>query len=416
MNSLLQQAAVATLIAAGVLAAPALHADSGKTETVSEQRQVGAFKSIDLSGPYNVAIKAQGQNALSLTGERKQLAEVETFVSGDTLVVRPVRRHGFFFSFGKARDQVTLNITAPGLSSLKISGSGDVDLDQVSGNQLSVTSDGPGDLHGAGAVRELVLYSRGSGDVDLHRLRAERVNLKMSGPGDVTLAGISGELAAEVRGSGDLDADGVRLNKAAAQLHGPGSVRLSGVIKKLDGEVHGSGDLAVDGLDAQQVRLLMNGPGNAELAGSTVVLNAELSGSGDLEADRLTAKNATLRSRGPGGIEISTVSDTLDAELRGSGSMKAAIAGKRLLLKMSGPGDSEIEGSVDQVKAQLSGSGSLEARHLLAGHADVVVRGPGTAVVNVRSKTDAKTDAKTVMAEKSRLVTIDRSGARQALE
>lgn len=370
---MLKQTALATLIAASVLAAPALYADAGKHEQVSEQRQTGAFTSIDLSGPYNVMIKAQGKNALSLTGTRDQLADVETVVSGDTLMVRPLRRNGFFFGFGKKSDQVTLHITAATLASLKMSGSGDVTLEQVSGDKFSVSADGPGDLHGAGAVRELVVDSRGPGDLDLQQLKAARVNLKMTGPGDVQLSGISGELAAEVRGPGDLIANQ---------------------------------------LEAQQVRLLMKGPGDVELAGSTVVLDAEIDGPGDLEADRLRAKNATLRSRGPGDVALSTVGDTLDAELRGPGSLKAGIAGKRLLLKMSGPGDAEIDGSVDAVNAQLSGPGSLDARRLLAGHADVVVRGPGTAVVNVR----AKLGDKTAMLEKSRLVTIDRRGAHQSGE
>lgn len=370
---MLKQTALATLLAVSVLAAPALYADAGNQDVVSEQRQFGAFTAIDLSGPYKVAITTQGGNALSLTGTREQLADVETVVNGDTLVVRPVQRHAFFFGFGKRHDRATLHITAATLASLKMSGSGDVTLEQVSGERFSISAGGPGDLRGAGAVRELVIDSRGPGDLDLRQMKAARVNLKMKGPGDVQLSGISGELAAEV---------------------------------------HGPGDLIVDHLEAQQVRLLMSGPGDVALSGSSVVLDAEISGPGDLEAGRLRTKNATLRSRGPGDIALATVSDTLDAELRGPGDLKAGIAGKRLLLKMSGPGGAEIDGNVDAVNAELSGPGSLAGRGLLAGRADVVVRGPGNAVVKLRPSAAVQSAGQ----ERSRLLTVDRRGARESAE
>jgi hypothetical protein len=71
---------------------------------------------------------------------------------------------------------------------------------------------------------------------------------------------------------------------------------------------------------------------------------------------------------------------------------------------MSGPGEADIDGTVDAVSAQLSGSGSLDGHGLVAGKADVAVRGPGNAVVNVKG------DAKTAMGGQARLVTIDRRG------
>jgi hypothetical protein len=153
----------------------------------------------------------------------------------------------------------------------------------------------------------------------------------------------------------------------------------------------------------------MSGPGNVDLAGSSATLHAELSGSGDLDASHLAVINATVRTRGPGEAELSTVTGTLDAELHGSGGLAAALAGKRLVLKMNGPADADISGTVDGINAQLSGSGSLNARSLVAGHADVVVSGPGTAVVNLRSKPATRG----AMPYQPRLVTIDRKGARE---
>jgi hypothetical protein len=74
---------------------------------------------------------------------------------------------------------------------------------------------------------------------------------------------------------------------------------------------------------------------------------------------------------------------------------------------MNGPGDARIDGTVAQADVQIAGSGSLVGRNLTAGHADIVVHGPGTASVNVTGKD--RLDAKTVA--RGQLLLVDRSGS-----
>ncbi|RZA32041.1 MAG: DUF2807 domain-containing protein, partial [Lysobacteraceae bacterium] len=170
MHTALKPVLLAAAIGAGFLATQSSHAEAPGAP-VTQQRNVAAFSAIEL-----------------VSGERKQLDEIETFVRGDTLVVRPAERNGFHFSWGK-RPPVVIHITASQLNSLTMSGSGDVDLAQLTGERFTVSSDGPGDLQAAGAVRELAVRANGSGDLDLHRLKAADVALTMSGPGDVRLSG-----------------------------------------------------------------------------------------------------------------------------------------------------------------------------------------------------------------------------------
>jgi hypothetical protein len=151
MHTALKQTSLAVAFAAGLLTTAAIQA--APADTISEQRPVGAFRAIELSGPYHVIIKAQGKPALTLSGERRQVAEIETVVSGDTLIVRPIRREGFHFTFGGRRDRVTIHITAAMLASLNMNGGGDVELEQLAGDRFSINADGSGELHAAGAVR-----------------------------------------------------------------------------------------------------------------------------------------------------------------------------------------------------------------------------------------------------------------------
>ncbi|UUZ50120.1 hypothetical protein LP420_08980 [Massilia sp. B-10] len=75
MHTPIKPISLAAALVFGVFAAQAATAQSN---VVTEQRQLGAFKAIELSGPYQVVIKAQGTQSVSLSGPKDKLAEVET--------------------------------------------------------------------------------------------------------------------------------------------------------------------------------------------------------------------------------------------------------------------------------------------------------------------------------------------------
>ncbi|BDT58044.1 hypothetical protein MasN3_15380 [Massilia varians] len=283
------------LLAAGFVATQASRAEA-PAAPVTLQRTVAPFSAVELSGPYEVVLRVQGRQALTLSGEHKQFDGIETFVRGDTLVVRPVERNGFHFSWGKRRAPVIIRITASQLTSLKMSGSGDVELAQLAGERFSVSVDGPGDLRAAGAVRELVVRSSGSGDLDLHRLKAADVDLDMSGPGDVRLAGIGNVLTATVSGSGDLEALDLRLARLDARMRGPGGMTVTGSARELRLEASGSGDFEACSLAAGAASTVQRGPGSACVAGDIRRFDAEVGGSGDLQACRPAACRRPARS------------------------------------------------------------------------------------------------------------------------
>lgn len=335
---------------------------------IQQQRDVGAFSAIELQGPYRVIVEAQGVRALQLSGAAERLAEVETLVSGDTLIVRPVNRLRFVFGFKRASEEIIVRIGAPGLKSLKSAGSGQVQLSQLQSGPLALTLTGSGDLSAGGSVGDLVFNSSGSGDADLHLLKSASLQAHMSGSGDLSAADVSQELIAEVSGSGDLQ---------------------------------------VAALRAARVELQLRGSGNVKLGGSCQDLRAELSGSGDLLGQDFDVQRAVTRSRGSGDVQLHQVKDSLDAEVRGSGELNANLAAKQARISISGNGDVVLSGSVGTLNARLDGSGELRARDLLAGLAEVKVRGSGQALVNVRAKPSGSGPAA------SRLVRIDRSGAQQ---
>jgi hypothetical protein len=273
MKTAIKLTALAAALACGVAVTQAGQAQAQpqpqpqSSAVVTEQRPVGAFSAIELAGPWHVVIDAQGKPGLSLSGERKELDDIETVVRGDTLVVRSRERNGIHFHIGfgsrKDRDEPTVHITAASLKSLKMSGSGDAELNRMNGDAFSIVNSGSGDLRASGSVRRLSVSSGGSGDLDLRDLQPADVSLDMNGSGDVELARLTSTLSAQVRGSGDLNADGLRATRVEAHMHGSGDVHLAGTVATLNAELSGSGELDARRLNAGHAEVQVHGSGNA---------------------------------------------------------------------------------------------------------------------------------------------------------
>ena len=324
-------------LAAGASAAP-----------VTEQRTVGAFTAIEAGGPYDFKISAQGQQAITLNGEAKDLADIETFLRGSTLVVRPRERNGFHINFN-SRKQTTVMISAAALNMVRANGSGDVSIGQVAGEQFELRSDGAGKVHIAGSVRSLTLNSSGPGDVDATQFKAGAAQLNVSGPGDVRIGSIAGgAISAKVSGPGDLVLDSVAAASTDAHLSGPGDLHVKGSSTALHVEVDGPGDFKGCQLAAQKVEVIMRGPGDGCIGAAIRELNAESSGPGDLKVLGMDTQQSRVRLHGPGNVML--------------------------------------EGRTGQLNAEVSGPGDLEGRKLNAARAEVAVHGPGNARLLVNAK------------------------------
>src|SRR5471032_2074127 len=369
MKHLIQRTALATLLLAAGAGSAATPPATTDNSIGSEARPVTSFSKIELDVPYDITVTAQGAPAVVLSGPRKDFANIDTSVVGDTLIVRSRQHSHFSFHFGKRPPQTLIHITLPALSSVKAAGSGDVAIERYQGEQLELNLSGAGNLRAAGQSQLVKLHVAGSGDTDLRQLKTASLNLQLDGAGNVKASGITRELNADLGGSGDFDAGELHAVHVATLMHGAGGACVAGNIKKFDAEIHGSGDLTARGLQTQNARVQMSSSGNLTLSG---------------------------------------ISDALNAEVRGSGDFSASPGGKTVKLTMSGPGQVRLDGKTDSLVAEISGSGDLDARQLLTGHAEVAVRGSASAVVNVQGTLD--TTSKAGHTDHSHVVTIDRAG------
>lgn len=198
---------------------------TGEGPIVTEKRNPGNFSGIDSrisadvyytpSASYGVEIQAQ-QNILNI---------LETYTANGNLVIRfkndvRVRSH----------DRITVNVSAPSLNNLRLSGSGNL---TAAGSIAS--SDMDIDVSGSGSMTLQKLTTTGS------------IHATLSGSGSITVAeGSATELRTKISGSGNIDLRNVPVQKATTNTTGSGDTWVN-VRESLDVTITGSGSVYYKG-------------------------------------------------------------------------------------------------------------------------------------------------------------------------
>jgi hypothetical protein len=192
----------------------------GKGDVVTETRSVGTYSAVDLSMDAIVYFTPGEDFALKLSGQQNVLDVIETEVEASRLVIRV--QSGIVLGNHK---QVTVYVTAPDVSSLNISGSGDIfqeggwtgddlflnisgsgiiRMDSVSANRLFATISGSGSMNAiTGRCDREELNISGSGNIDLRYVPCGTVYTRTSGSGTTYVNAIS-LLDVTISGSGDV--------------------------------------------------------------------------------------------------------------------------------------------------------------------------------------------------------------------
>lgn len=171
---------------------------------------------------------------------------------------------------------IDYEISAPKGVALNLrSGSGDVEIDNVSRFLKAETGSGSIRAHGIGGPAEI---HTGSGDVDLEQSAPGEVKAS-TGSGSIRLHSVNGALSART-GSGDIDADGAVVGESRLQS-GSGSIRLH-----TGGSAHfnvdastGSGSIRIAGAQESEHHHV-----SAPINGGGPALEVR-TGSGDIQID-----------------------------------------------------------------------------------------------------------------------------------
>ena len=187
---ILIKAAATGLITASLLAFPAMAAD--ETET----RDFKAFSKIELRGSADIFVEAGKEQSVTITGTEKRLARVETFVEGDTLIIKQKGR-----SWSGSSLDFTINMKT--LDSFVVEGAADVTLKNIKSDDFELTIAGAGDVDIKGTCGKAEIEIAGAGDIDARHFKCKEVEVTINGAGDAEVYA-SESARATINGVGDV--------------------------------------------------------------------------------------------------------------------------------------------------------------------------------------------------------------------
>ena len=197
--------------------------DAGPATTRSYQ--VGAFDRISVAGPYEVSVATGGQPGVTASGGEAILAETEILVENGKLKIRPKKKNGIHWNWGRD-GKVMIKVSTAALQGAEIAGSGDIVVDRVAGN-----------FDGEVA---------GSGNLHLAKVEGGKIDLSIAGSGGVRAVGKAEALDVSIAGSGDVDTTALDVVAADISIAGSGNVRARAT-GTADVAIMGSGDVEVTG-------------------------------------------------------------------------------------------------------------------------------------------------------------------------
>lgn len=218
---------------------------NGSGDVVTDERDIDAFDSVQLGIDGDVTIKQGESTFLTIRGEDNIIERVETFVRGDTLIIR--NRNRGVMTILRNTEPIEITISTPTLKEIDVSGSGNVYAEELTADEMDIHISGSGDVELALLESETVdLAISGSGNIDLDSLAAGNLDVSISGSGDVTLKGRADQADLSVSGSGTIASGNVAVNKADANISGSGEI-TTWVKESLEVHISGSGDISYYG-------------------------------------------------------------------------------------------------------------------------------------------------------------------------
>ena len=168
----------------------------GSGIAAAQARTVAGFSRLDLAGSNNVTVVVGAPQSVVVRADSNLISHVTTQVVGGTLVI------GDTGSF-TTRAPMSVEVSVPSLTTLSLSGDGQISVTGISVPRLTVNISGSGLLSAAGTATRLDVTLSGDGQAQLFQLTARDVHAVVSGSGLIQVTATT-SLDAAVPGSGAI--------------------------------------------------------------------------------------------------------------------------------------------------------------------------------------------------------------------
>ena len=193
----------------------------GSGTIATDQRAIeGEFEGVALLGfpTLNIVVEEGADVKLSITTDDNLLGDVNTTVKDGVLVIDTED------NLAPTRG-ISIDLKVPRLSSVRLTGSGDINAQGIEGESFKATLTGSGDINLRGECEVIELAVTGSGDLGAQELTARNATAKVTGSGDIVLSARE-SADCRVTGSGDITLRGKPANLSRS-VTGSGDIRVS---------------------------------------------------------------------------------------------------------------------------------------------------------------------------------------------
>lgn len=250
MRSLLK-VGFSLLLLAGVLIAVSysmLRAEGVQTGVRAERRAVAeetrvlarGINAVELQGPIDLTLRYGTAASLTVKGEERSLANIDTFQQNGVLHI------GTKGMLLRHREPLQAVLVLPAIARLQFDGSGTSTVTGMSGDTIVVQQNGSGNVIFNGRYQHVDVVARASGDLELNIGNSQEMRVSQQSSGNITILGSANKLDVKKEGSGDLDARHLRADDVTLKQTGSGdTVVLARATVAV--EMSGSGDVRVRG-------------------------------------------------------------------------------------------------------------------------------------------------------------------------
>lgn len=195
-------------------------------KNIKQERDLTGFNSLVLAISADLYLTQGNEFSFRIEGDEDYLQEVKTEINGNTLRITKDN----MFSFRWNNVKVKIYVTMPEVEGLFVSGSGDIIA------QSPIKSD------------SFTLKVSGSGDITIPNITLNQLKAVVSGSGDLSMGGksVASNADISISGSGNAKFKGIVFNNANVTISGSGDVFVE-VSKELKARVVGSGDIIYSG-------------------------------------------------------------------------------------------------------------------------------------------------------------------------
>lgn len=195
--------------------------ESGNGNVILEKRNLEPFDKINMLGNHNL-IFVMGDNwTAEIMADENLMDYLITEVKDGELVVKSESGVSLV-----PTEQIIITVTAPLIAEFTMSGSGNIQID----NLIAENQD---------------FQIKGSGNINAD-ISAFQVRARILGSGSINLKGNSETARFRIAGSGNINADNLEVDYMSVDISGSGSSQVY-VLEGLDVSVTGSGNLTYKG-------------------------------------------------------------------------------------------------------------------------------------------------------------------------